>query len=131
MTTLGERLRSARLRNNLHQKDAASKVGISNVTLSQYEKGIRKPDPDTLGKLAEVYDTSVDYLIGRTEDSDKKQDLNDLFDEGQLLWKGEPLSEEQLKPIADLLDMIIKERIPKYLEKKKKEEEEKKRGEGS
>jgi len=62
---LGERLREARLKANLMQKDAAKKIGISNVTLSQYEKGIRNPDPNTLIKLANLYGVSIDWLLGR------------------------------------------------------------------
>jgi transcriptional regulator with XRE-family HTH domain len=65
---LGSRLRKARERANLMQKDAAHKVGISNVTLSQYEKGIRNPDPHLLAKLADLYDVSADWLLGRTDD---------------------------------------------------------------
>ncbi|TCS95443.1 UTRA domain-containing protein [Hazenella coriacea] len=50
---------------NMLQKDAAREIGISNVTLSQYEKGIRNPDPETLLKLADLYNVSIDWLLGR------------------------------------------------------------------
>lgn len=128
--SLGTRLKMLRNRKNLSQQELATRLGLKRVTYSQYEMDRRLPTYETLQKLSEFHGVSVDYIMGNTDNPDNIE-LNDVFHEGQLLWKGEPLSEEQLKPIADLLDMIIKERIPKYLEKKKKEEEEKKRGEGS
>lgn len=60
-----QRLKEARMKANLLQKDAAEKIGISNVTLSQYEKGVRNPDPQTLSKIADVYNVSVDWLLNR------------------------------------------------------------------
>jgi transcriptional regulator with XRE-family HTH domain len=62
---LSQRLKEARTNMKLKQKDAAQKVEISNVTLSQYEKGIRSPDPETLLKLADLYNVSLDWLMGR------------------------------------------------------------------
>jgi transcriptional regulator with XRE-family HTH domain len=62
---LGKRLREARIKINIMQKEAAQKIGISNVALSQYEKGIRNPDPNTLSKLADLYGVSVDWLLER------------------------------------------------------------------
>ncbi|MFC7441431.1 helix-turn-helix domain-containing protein [Laceyella putida] len=62
---LAKQLREARKKANMMQKDAAKKLGISNVTLSQYENGIRNPDPETLLKLADLYNVSTDWLLGR------------------------------------------------------------------
>lgn len=66
---LAKRLREARQKTKMNQKEAASKAGISNVTLSQYEKGVRSPDPDNLAKLADVYNVSVDWLLSRFSSS--------------------------------------------------------------
>lgn len=62
---LAKRLKEARKHANMTQKDAAQQLGISNVTLSQYEKGIRSPDPTNLTKLADLYNVSADWLLGR------------------------------------------------------------------
>lgn len=66
--TLGDRLRERREKFGKTQLDAAKLLGISNVQLSRYESGDRRPDPDTLGRFAECYHTTTDFLLGRTDD---------------------------------------------------------------
>lgn len=66
--TLGARLRERRERFAKTQLDAARELGISNVQLSRYESDDRKPDPEMLGRFAEYYRTTSDYLLGRTDD---------------------------------------------------------------
>lgn len=66
--SLGFRLRERREKLNKTQLDAARDLGISNVQLSRYESGDRRPDPDMLRRFSEYYKTTADYLLGRTED---------------------------------------------------------------
>ncbi|HEX2947385.1 MAG TPA: helix-turn-helix transcriptional regulator [Clostridia bacterium] len=65
MKTLGENLRYARELKNLTQKEVSKKTGIHNKTISNYENDVSSPDPYTLKTFAEIYETSVDYLLGR------------------------------------------------------------------
>lgn len=66
MNILGQRLKKTRESKGLVQKFVAAKLGLSNVALSQYENSIRKPDPETLTNLADIYEVTTDYLLGRT-----------------------------------------------------------------
>lgn len=50
----------------LSQKNAADALGISQPLLSHYEKGIRECGLDFVVKVADFYDVSADYLLGRT-----------------------------------------------------------------
>lgn len=50
----------------LSQKQAATDLNISQALLSHYEKGIRECGLDFLIKIAEYYEVSCDYLLGRT-----------------------------------------------------------------
>lgn len=50
----------------LSQKKAADALGISQPLLSHYEKGIRECGLDFVVKVADYYDVSCDYLLGRT-----------------------------------------------------------------
>lgn len=63
--TLGHRLKTARVRTGLTQIDAAKKLGISNGTLSGYERNYRDPDTIILDKMASLYGVSSDWLLGR------------------------------------------------------------------
>ncbi|WP_144559589.1 helix-turn-helix domain-containing protein [Shouchella miscanthi] len=66
MSVLSERLKEARLKSGLKQIEASKKLGISNGTLSGYERDYRDPDTNILNKMATLYDVSVDWLIGKT-----------------------------------------------------------------
>jgi transcriptional regulator with XRE-family HTH domain len=66
--SLGSRLRDEREKRRWSQIEVAKKIGITNAVLSNYERGSRDPDTDTLKKLADLYDVSADYLLGRTNE---------------------------------------------------------------
>ncbi len=62
------RLRELRIEKGRKQKEIAAEIGMSMQALSNYENGLREPDFATLNKLAEYFDVSVDYLLGRTDE---------------------------------------------------------------
>ena len=61
-----ENIRSLRIDRGLTQKQLAQLLGVSQNTYSQYEIGVLNYPVDALIKLADFYDVSVDYLLGRT-----------------------------------------------------------------
>jgi transcriptional regulator with XRE-family HTH domain len=64
--TLGQRIRYLREEKNLSQVEMAAQLNISNVQLNRYETGARKPDPETLVRIADFLNVSTDYLLGRS-----------------------------------------------------------------
>lgn len=72
---LGENLRKAREEKGLTQAEVAKLLDISASTIGMYEQGRRDPDTDTLKKLAELYEVSTDYLLGRTDIPNATSDL--------------------------------------------------------
>lgn len=84
MTTLGERLRKARKRKGMSQMDVFDAVGISNKSLSRYEKDDSAPSPEVLMRLSRLYDVSSEYILGLTtvmgHSSDTPQDGENLID---------------------------------------------------
>lgn len=61
------RLRDMREDHDLVQKEVASHLGIDQRVYSNYETGNREIPVHLLLNLAELYHTSVDYLLGRTD----------------------------------------------------------------
>lgn len=61
-------LRTLRKEKGLSMKELGRIIGVAESTISQYETGKRQPDFETLLKLGEYFDVSVDYLL-RGEDS--------------------------------------------------------------
>lgn len=63
------RLRDVRNQKGLTQAELAKILGISQNTISQYETTDRSIPSETLVKLALIYETSLDYLVGLTDES--------------------------------------------------------------
>ncbi len=59
------RIRDLREDMDLRQSDLAEKTGIDQRTISNYETGKTMPDAYALIKLADFFDVSIDYLVGR------------------------------------------------------------------
>ena len=58
-----ERLRQLRQQSSLMQKDIAKALGISTITLRQYEQGTREPNIQKLLQLAIIFNVSLDDLL--------------------------------------------------------------------
>lgn len=67
----GERIARLREKHSMTQEDLAGKLGITRASLSHYENNRREPDYDTTVRIANLFNVSVDYLMGRTEDPHK------------------------------------------------------------
>ena len=64
---LGKRIELERTRLGLNQIELARKLNLSSsASISQYESGDRMPSDDIKLKMAEIFDCSVDYLLGKT-----------------------------------------------------------------
>ena len=61
-----ERIRDLREDNDLKQKDLASYLSVDQSTYSDYENGRINVPVDMLIKIAEYYNVSLDYLVGRS-----------------------------------------------------------------
>ncbi len=66
--TLGKRMRSLRDKKDLKQNKVAEMLDITPFQLSRYESGKTKPDPEMIASIANYYDVSTDYLLGRSDE---------------------------------------------------------------
>lgn len=66
---LGERLKMLRIENHLRQDQVARLINVDKSSISLYETGMRQPSYATLVRLADVFNVSTDYLLGRTNSS--------------------------------------------------------------
>lgn len=79
-----KRIRALRERRGISQSRAAKQMGIVRTTYSNYEAGNREPDLETIKKIAEFFEVSVDYLLERDESfltDPQKIELYNLIDE--------------------------------------------------
>ena len=64
MLKLADNLRKGRTQRNMTQQDVANHLGI-NIRTYQYYEGGREPDLETLVAIADLFDVSLDELVGR------------------------------------------------------------------
>lgn len=58
-------IKSLRKEKGMSQLELSKRLGVSRSTISMWEIGASQPDNDSLLRLAELFDTSADYLLGR------------------------------------------------------------------
>lgn len=67
MFNFGIHLKQLRKSRNVTQKQLAIDIGASERGIQQYELGERKPNYDMLIALADYFNVSLDYLVGRSD----------------------------------------------------------------
>lgn len=63
---LAIRIKELRKKSGYTQKELAHLLGIGQTTVANYEQGTRIPDTEKLNKIADLFDITLDYLLGRT-----------------------------------------------------------------
>ena len=109
---LPKRLKELREAKGYLQKYVADKIGVKSNTLSGYENGTRSPDPEMIVKLAELYNVTTDYLLGKSDDPNKteEEELEEFIDNVRVWYKDEPESkEEKLKLFNKMFDIFKEE----------------------
>lgn len=91
----GERLKRIRTERGLRQEDIGQIVQVGKSTVSQWEAGIHEPSLATIGKIADFFGVTTDYLLGRSDDPQGQAQRPDTDDNAAP--RGNPL--ERLKDI--------------------------------
>ena len=68
MIKLPERLLNLRLERNLSQKSLVNEMGLALNTYVLYERGEREPTVSVLVRIADFYNVTTDYLLGRSDE---------------------------------------------------------------
>ena len=63
-----EKLKTLRIEKNLSQVDLAKMINLSKNTINAYEKKRAEASIETLVKLADIFECTIDYLVGREDD---------------------------------------------------------------
>ena len=68
MSVIQERVIELRKAASVSQKALANAIGVSEIAIQRYEYGMRKPTIDICIALADYFNVSLDYLVGRTDE---------------------------------------------------------------
>ena len=97
---------------DLSQVALAKKIGTTNVTISRYIGGQRKPRTEIVAKIASVFGTSIDYLLGfssvrnytNRKVNENLLSLQEEFEKLDLVDSKKELSNSQIEIIKKLIE---------------------------
>lgn len=104
----GNRLKDLRVSKNMTGVELGKVLSVTKVAISNWESGKRTPDHETLKKIADYFDVTTDYLLGRTDEKQPKkerfQNVNSIS--AHRIGKIEKLSEEALDQLDDYIQYL-------------------------
>ncbi|MBO5278853.1 MAG: helix-turn-helix transcriptional regulator [Lachnospiraceae bacterium] len=115
MQDIGKRIISLRKNQNMTQVDLADKLGITYQAVSSWERGNSMPDIGKIPEIAELFQISIDELIGESKVVNAVLNISNHEQ-----WKYENLAEEEIKEalpilkpnqITEVIDSIDKSKI--------------------
>jgi transcriptional regulator with XRE-family HTH domain len=105
LVTFGERLKEVRNSRNITLEKLAEDLETTKATLSRYENNLREPKVDFLNKVADYFQVSIDYLLGRTDDPNAL-----VINRGPVKYevdKDNPPDDKTMDEVQELLKIAI------------------------
>ncbi|MBW7477256.1 helix-turn-helix transcriptional regulator [Paenibacillus oenotherae] len=108
------------------QDQMAEQLGMNRANFSNYERDVATPPGETLTKIADMLNTSTDYLLGRRDyeipewatGKDKRDFKRMLEEDGEIMFDGVPMSERDRERVLDVLTGLFWD--AKQMNKRKK-----------
>jgi transcriptional regulator with XRE-family HTH domain len=112
-----DRLKKLREATHITQREAAKKIGMMPRTYASYENNEREPNSETLLKLSEFFNVSIDYLLGRNAPKDtnkpnayeqEQNEINDLRLKNEIisLVRMAKVSQRQLRELIGIIKVM-------------------------
>jgi len=107
MILVGKQIQELRKKNNWNQSQLAEKIGVSLTQLQRYENKGVQPPADILKKLADAFNTSIDFLVYGDSEQKAQQSIkdNELLSQFKAV---EQLDSKDKSTIKDIIDAFIK-----------------------
>ena len=104
-------LRMLRLKAGLSQKQLAEIINVSQQSINKYENHEVEPTLETLSVIADYFNTSIDFLVGKTDIENKIEKVYDLdlnTDEAAFIKNYRSLSKKEKKAVQTLVAYLTK-----------------------
>jgi transcriptional regulator with XRE-family HTH domain len=119
ITVLSARLRSLRKEKKLTQEQAGKAIGISRDRYKSYENDLAEPPNEILFRLADFHETTIEYIMGKSDTRNKVNnesdatsstpDLRKFILQSTPTWNGRELTEKEAQTVISVLEMILEE----------------------
>lgn len=106
------RIKKLREEFNYTQQDLANKLNSSKSVIGLYESETRKPSLEVLVKLSEIFNCSIDYLLGKSDIRNSENNADDLLDLAKVGFTKEnynPPTEKQKEQIRTIIETILED----------------------
>lgn len=106
---IGEKIKELRKNNKITQEQLGNAIGVSKMAISYFEKGKKSPGRESLEKIADYFNVTTDYLLGRSEDPELSEEENKIVtEEGKnIMALIERLPEDERKKAWEQLEMYV------------------------
>jgi len=110
-------LKELRTKKGLSQAELAEKLGFSTGLIGMYESGKRKPSDEALEALADFFNISIDYLMGKDDksvyylDPDTAELAQEIYDDKnkQMLFSAtRDISKEDMQFVIDMVERLTR-----------------------
>lgn len=106
------RLKQLREENGWTQLQLSEKLDCAMSSVAMYENGSRKPSLDVLVKLSEIFNCSIDYILGQSDIRNSEASNNNLIDLAKIGFTKEnynPPTEKQEEAIKTIIETILQD----------------------
>lgn len=101
---LGLRIKELRKEKGLRQSELATTLHVSQQAVGSWETGRTVPGADTLNVLADYFNVTTDYLLGRPEKKDDDTKTADIKDDNVIFtYEGRQIPKEDLELIRRIM----------------------------
>lgn len=107
--TTASRIRSLRKEHKISQTELAKYVHVSQATVTAWETGKAEPSSSALNSLADYFNVTADYLLGRTKERNNNAKLSD--NQKLVAYSIDPdISDEERRDIIEMVKIAMKNR---------------------
>jgi len=112
----GKRFKELREEKGLRQEDVGKIFHVGKSAVSQWEAGIRTPDPNTIKSIAIFFGCSMDYLMGisnirhpiQYEYQPTHKEVEDVIRENNIMFNGAPLDDDDKQDVIEFIKIALK-----------------------
>jgi transcriptional regulator with XRE-family HTH domain len=109
----GKRLRELRTKNKRTLEEVGEKIGVSRQSVQRWEAFINIPSAQNLFDIAELFNVSIDYLVGRTDISELNSHNHVLLTE-DIKTQLDEIAKKEMRSFENLVLYLLNEAIKRY-----------------
>ncbi|WP_445506735.1 helix-turn-helix domain-containing protein [Niallia sp. 03190] len=106
-TIIGNRLYHLRKQHKLPVEKIITRLGVARSTYTNWEGGYRAPNGKNLVILAEIFNTSVDFITGKTDEENLIEEVTEAIKNGNYVHNGRPLTESEAEQVAEMIKLFL------------------------